>query len=71
MVYLRSDLPAANEHNIEILKQVIADFAAEDLLLVVEFLTYQVDGESADDYANSFPRSLKTTKICLESARKF
>jgi len=28
---------------------VIADFAAEDLLLVVEFLTYQVDRESADD----------------------
>jgi tagatose-1,6-bisphosphate aldolase len=71
MVYLRSDLPAANEHNIEILKQVIADFAAEDLLLVVEFLTYQVDGESADDYATKFSALIKGgTKICLEVGSK-
>jgi tagatose 1,6-diphosphate aldolase len=71
MVYLRSDLPAANEHNIEILKQVIADFAAEDLLLVVEFLTYQVDGESADDYATKFSALIEGgTKICLEVGSK-
>ena len=71
MVYLRSDLPAANEHNIEILKQVIADFAAEDLLLVVEFLTYQVDGESADDYAAMFSALIEGgTKICLDVGSK-
>jgi tagatose-1,6-bisphosphate aldolase len=71
MVYLRSDLPAANEHNIRILKQVIADFAAEDLLLVVEFLTYQVDGESAGDYASKFSALIEGgTKICLEVGSK-
>ena len=71
MVYLRSDLRAANEHNIRILKQVIADFAAEDLLLVVEFLTYQVDGESADDYASKFSALIESgTNICLEVGSK-
>lgn len=71
LVYLRSDLPAANEHNIAILKQLIADFAAEDLLLVVEFLTYQIDGESADDYAAKFSALIEGgTKICLEVGSK-
>ena len=36
MVYLRSDTPAANIANITTLQDVIADFAAENLLLVVE-----------------------------------
>ncbi len=40
MIYLRSDLPAANTVNMATLDRVIAEFAAEDLLLVVEFLTY-------------------------------
>jgi tagatose-1,6-bisphosphate aldolase len=71
LVYLRSDLPAANVHNIAILKQLIADFAAEDLLLVVEFLTYQIDGESADDYAAKFSALIEGgTKICLEVGSK-
>lgn len=54
LVYLRADKPEANEHNIAILRQCVADFAQEDLLLVVEFLTYQLDGESAEDYAVKF-----------------
>jgi tagatose-1,6-bisphosphate aldolase len=71
LVYLRSDLPAANEHNIEILKRLIADFAAEDLLLVVEFLTYQVDGESADDYDAKFSALIEGgAKICLDVGSK-
>lgn len=71
MVYLRSDIPAANEHNIAILKQVIADFAAEDLLLVVEFLTYKLEGESAEDYAAKVPSLIAGgTRICLELGSK-
>lgn len=66
MVYLRSDIPQANTHNIEILKQVIADFAQEDLLLVVEFLTYQVEGESKAEYQAKIPELIQGgTKICL------
>lgn len=55
MVYLRPDTPEANTHNISILIQCITDFAQENLLLVVEFLTYQLEGESAEDYAAKFP----------------
>ena len=35
MVYLRPDRPEANTHNIEIIRGCVADFAREDLLLVV------------------------------------
>lgn len=67
MVYLRSDTPAANTHNIDILKKIIADFAQEDLLLVTEFLTYKLEGESAEAYAAKIPELIQGgTKICLE-----
>lgn len=55
MVYLRPDVPAANEYNLQIIRDCVADFAAEDLFLVVEILTYQVDGESDADYKAAFP----------------
>ncbi|MBE7203180.1 MAG: tagatose-bisphosphate aldolase [Parafilimonas terrae] len=71
MVYLRADTPAANTRNIEILRDVIADFAQEDLLLVVEFLTYALEGESAEDYARKVPELIQGgTKICLELGAK-
>lgn len=55
MVYLRPDLPAANEYNVQIIRDIVADFAAEDLLVVVEILTYQVDGETDGEYSSKFP----------------
>lgn len=71
MVYLRSDTPAANTHNIDILKRVIADFAAEDLLLVVEFLTYALEGESKEDYTARIPELIQGgTRMCLEVGSK-
>jgi tagatose-1,6-bisphosphate aldolase len=71
MVYLRPDTPAANTANIAILNQCIADFAEEDLLLVVEFLTYQLEGESDADYDAKFPSLIEGgTRICLESGSK-
>ncbi|MEW9807647.1 tagatose-bisphosphate aldolase [Mesorhizobium sp. ZMM04-5] len=71
MVYLRSDTPAANEHNIAILRQVIDDFAREDLLLVTEFLTYRLEGESAEDYQAKIPELIQGgTKICLDLGAK-
>ena len=63
MVYLRPDVPAANTVNIETIRTCIADFAQEDLLLVVEILTYQLAGESDADYAQVFP------SLIVESAR--
>lgn len=67
MVYLRPDVPAANDHNIAILRQVIADFAAEDLLLVTEFLTYALPGETPEAYKAAFPGLIEAgSRICLD-----
>lgn len=71
MVYLRADRPEANTANIQMIRDCVADFAAEDLLLVVEFLTYQLDGENDADYRSSFPDLIvEGTKLALESGSK-
>lgn len=71
MVYLRSDTPAANEANIALLKQVIDDFAAEDLLLVVEFLTYALPGEDKAAHTAATPALIEGgSQICLDLGSK-
>ncbi len=71
MVYLRADTPAANTANIATLRDVIADFAAEDLLLVVEFLTYPLEGETPAAYAAAFPDLIVDgCRICLDLGAK-
>lgn len=71
MVYLRSDIPAANAHNIAILRDVIADFAAEDMLLVVEFLTYALPGETPEASRAATPALIKGgSRICLDLGSK-
>ena len=71
MVYLRSDHPEANPHNIDILRRCIEDFGREDLLLVVEFLTYELPGESKADYKALIPKLIEDgTRLCLELGSK-
>jgi tagatose 1,6-diphosphate aldolase len=71
MVYLRSDHPKANGHNMAIIKQCIEDFAREDLLLVVEFLTYPMPGEDPAAYKARFPSLIEGgTKLCLDAGSK-
>ncbi|WP_131114204.1 tagatose-bisphosphate aldolase [Lichenihabitans psoromatis] len=71
MVYLRADRPEADTRNIAILRECIADFAREDLLLVVEFLTYDLPGESKSDYQAAFPGLIEAgTRICLDLGSK-
>jgi len=71
MVYLRGDIDAANGPNCEILRRCIADFAAEDLLLVVEFLTYPVEGEDPAAYkAKTAELVVGGSRICLELGAK-
>lgn len=71
MVYLRSDIPAANTQNIALLKQVIDDFAAEDLLLVVEFLTYALPDEDKATHAKAIPALIEGgSRICLDLGSK-
>jgi tagatose-1,6-bisphosphate aldolase len=71
MVYLRSDEETGNEQNIQIIKDCVADFAAEDLLLVVEFLTYAMPGESAENYKAKFPSLIEGgSRVCLDLGSK-
>jgi tagatose-1,6-bisphosphate aldolase len=71
MVYLRMDVPEANTTNLATLKASIEDFAREDLLLVVEFLTYRLDGESAEDYEAKLPMLIQEgSRACLELGAK-
>ncbi|WP_413723204.1 tagatose-bisphosphate aldolase [Sodalis sp. RH23] len=71
MVYLRSDRAGANQHNIAILRRCIEDFTREDLLLVVEFLTYKLDDETDEEYKQKIPELIYGgTKICLECGAK-
>ncbi|MBD1206189.1 MAG: tagatose-bisphosphate aldolase [Rhodobacteraceae bacterium] len=71
MVYLRSDTPAANFRNLQTLEQVIQDFAAEDLLLVTEFLTYALPGEDKAAFAAATPGLIEGgTRLCLNLGAK-
>lgn len=71
MVYLRSDTPAANFRNLQTLDAVIQDFAAEDLLLVVEFLTYALPGEDKAAFAAATPGLIEGgTRLCLDLGSK-
>ena len=71
MVYLRPDQLGANDHNINIIKQCVADFAARNMLLVVEFLTYPLPGEAPEAYKAKFPSLIvEGVRICLELGSK-
>ncbi len=71
MIYLRADTPGANAANLATLDRVIADFAAEDLLLVVEFLTYALPGEDPAAYKAKTPELVEGgTRLCLDAGAK-
>jgi tagatose 1,6-diphosphate aldolase len=71
MVYLRMDHDAANLQNLKTLKDAIVDFAREDLLLVVEFLTYQLQDEAQEDYECKLPSLIQEgTRACLRLGAK-
>ncbi|MCB8882276.1 hypothetical protein ACELLULO517_18660 [Acidisoma cellulosilytica] len=71
MVYLRPDIAGANAYNLKIIRDCVADFAKEDLLLVVEILTYQMPGEADADYAAKFPSIIvECTRLALECGSK-
>lgn len=71
MIYLRSDVAEANTVNMATLERVIAEFAAEDLLLVVEFLTYALPDEAPEAYAAKIPSLIEGgSKLCLDAGSK-
>jgi len=71
MIYLRSDREAANARNLATLKAVVEDFGREDLLLVVEFLTYPLPEESREAYEAKIPALVQGgARACLEAGAK-
>lgn len=71
MVYLRMDRPDANTHNLALLKSCIDDFAKEDLLLVVEFLTYRLEDESKEAYEAVMPSLIQDgCRACIDLGSK-
>ena len=63
MIYLRADQLQADKLNLALLDQCVADFAAEDVLLVTEFLTYALPGETPQAYKAA------TRSLIVEGAR--
>jgi len=71
LVYLRPDREAANPHNIGLIRACVADFAGEDLLLVVEILTYAFDGEDEAAYKARFGELIVgCARIALDEGAK-
>jgi len=71
MVYLRPDRPEANVHNLAILNSCVKDFTDEGVFLVVEFLTYQLPDESAEDYnAKLSELIIEGSRMCIASGAK-
>ncbi|MDR3375903.1 MAG: tagatose-bisphosphate aldolase [Ancalomicrobiaceae bacterium] len=71
MVYLRPDRPEANTHNIGIIRDCVANFAKEDVLLVVEILTYAFDGENEAEYKAKFGKLIEgCARIALDEGSK-
>jgi tagatose-1,6-bisphosphate aldolase len=71
MIYLRMDHEAANTKNLATLRATVDDFAREDLLLVVEFLTYRLEEESREEYEAKYPMLIQEgTRACLQVGSK-
>ena len=55
LVYMRPDHEGPDSHAVDLIRSLVADCRAQDLLLVVEILTYQLAGESDDEYEQKKP----------------
>lgn len=55
LFYLRPDRQSADFAVADQIRELVRDCAAEEILLIVELLTYQLDGESDDAYRAAFP----------------
>jgi tagatose 1,6-diphosphate aldolase len=71
MVYLRADHADAMGPNLDIIRRCLVDFAAEDLLLVVEFLTYRLPDETPEAYKAKVSSLIESgSRLCLELGSK-
>ena len=49
-VYMRPDQEGIDSHPARLIASVVEDCAREDVLVVIEILTYALEGESSGDY---------------------
>jgi tagatose 1,6-diphosphate aldolase len=54
-VYMRPDREGIDSHPARLIAEVVEDCERNDVLLVIEILTYALDGESAADYVEAAP----------------
>lgn len=59
LFYLRSDQRDAEQVVIDEIARLVTECTAEGVLLIVEILVYQLDGESDEDYAAIFPELVR------------
>ncbi|KQQ50620.1 tagatose-bisphosphate aldolase [Plantibacter sp. VKM Ac-2880] len=59
LFYLRSDQREAEQVVIDEIARLVAECSAEGVLLIVEILVYQLDGESDEAYAEIFPELVR------------
>lgn len=71
LFYLRPDLPDDERDVIEEIGRLVRACEGEGVLLIVEILTYRLDGESEEAYRESFPVLVtEATRLCVAQGAK-
>lgn len=69
--YMRSDKQGPDSDVVAQIRDLAAACTAEGVLLIVEILTYRLDGESEEDYAAAFPQLIiGATELCVAAGAK-
>ncbi|MBK0418512.1 hypothetical protein JD276_05630 [Leucobacter sp. CSA1] len=69
--YTRPDRQDADSRVAQDIRDLVAECEAEGLLLIVELLTYQLEGESDEEYAAAFPRLVaEGARLAVECGAK-
>ena len=68
LVYMRPDHEGPDSDAVELIRSLVADCRARDLLLVVEILTYQLAGKSGDEYEQKKPELIRAAAALSVSA---
>jgi tagatose 1,6-diphosphate aldolase len=71
LFYLRPDKQDADSLVVKQIRELVDACGAEGLLLIVEILTYRLDGESDDDYKAILPQLIiDSTRLSVEAGAK-
>jgi sulfofructosephosphate aldolase len=71
LFYLRSDRQQADSTVMSQVSELVAQCSAEGLLLIVEILTYKLDDETDEQYAQKFPQLvIDAARLCVDAGAK-